>query len=273
MRVREVLCGVKEKIPPLDAEVLLSYAIGRPREFFISRPESEVDSFVLDKFNKLCEKRTSGVPLAYLINYKEFFGLGFYVDENVLIPRPETEILVEECLRVCAKAGAMNICDVGTGCGCIAIALAKNCEASITAIDISEKALEVAGRNCGLHAVSDSVTLINSDLLQNVLKEKFDIIVANLPYIGINENHLVAKDVLDFEPHIALFGGEDGLSLFNKLFEQIKSMDCKPNYLIAEIGFSQHEKLERLIKNYFGKKSVSWKNDLAGLTRAFTLHF
>lgn len=254
----------------LEAEILLSFVLRKKREFFMMHPEAKIAAALFRKFQKFTTRRRSGAPIAYLTGHKEFYGLDFCVEPGVFIPRPETELLIDETLAICHDE--LRVCDVGTGSGCIAVALAKYLpRAQITAVDISPKALKLAKKNAKIHSVSDHITFFKSDLLSKIKPQNFDIIVANLPYIGMGENNFVSKEVLNYEPAQALFGGATGLELFEKLFEQIAAMRRMPKWLIAEIGFSQKSALNRLIKKHFGNVSAMWKNDLAGLPRLFTI--
>ena len=275
---------------PLEVELLLSYVLKRPREHFIAHPEMPVAPNAMKRFFALCKRRKKGVPLAYLTNYKEFFGLDFYVDEQVLIPRPETEMLVEEAILLAKSIRHPHILDVGTGSGCIAIALAKNLpNAKITALDISKDALAVARKNAKRHGVTRRIRFFQSDLLNLRFLDSvrsgrtalgmtigppfFDIIVANLPYIPKKESALVEKEVKKFEPPIALWGGNDGLFYFRKLFFQIKKLPQLPRFLICEFGFSMKKPLKALIKKHFPNAHTEFKKDLAGLNRMFISSF
>lgn len=278
MLVRDVLAEVRSVLmSPLEAEILLRYLTGSPREKFLAHPDLNVSDEHVANFRKLCTARASGIPIAYLTHHKEFFAMDFYVDERVLIPRPETELLVEEVIGFVKKDGQIfrgMICDMGTGSGCIAVALAKNLPAAkVLAVDISKKSLEVAKKNAKRHEVNDRIEFVESDLLSAVSHYKIDILVANLPYIGRSENHLIEKDVLENEPKLALFGGEIGTELYERLFAQIAEMSQKPMYLSAEMGFLQQPAICALIKKHFGDIEIMWKNDLAGLPRIFTIKF
>lgn len=270
--VREILKDSKE------AEILLAFLLKRPREYVFSHPELKITKTVAEKFKVLCHKRANSVPIAYLTHHKDFFGLDFYVDERVLIPRPETELLVEETLRILHTQYPIpnthySLCDLGTGSGCIAISLAKSLpNAKIVAVDISSGAIQVAKKNAKIHNVSGKITFKKSDLFSEVLDMKFDAIVANLPYIGKSEQSLVCKETLHFEPKQALFSGKTGLEIFERLFKQIRAMKYKPKFLICEMGFMQKKPLKILIKKYFGNAQVMWKNDLVGLPRVFILN-
>ncbi len=255
----------------LEAQVLLAFAMKKSKEFCFAHPEFRLASASLKKYRVAVAKRSQGVPVAYLTGHREFFGLDFFVTPAVLIPRPETELVVELALEQLGSKN-MTLCDVGTGSGCIAVTLAKKRpDINVVAVDISPRALQVARKNARLHDVQDRVELLQSDLLSKITTRHFDGLVANLPYIGKSENHLVEREVVEHEPSEALFAGETGLELFEKLFAQIALMNPPPRWLIAEMGFSQKPALQKLIKKYFGNKHVVWKNDLAGLPRCFVL--
>lgn len=300
MRIDEAILDGKSLLKSsLEAEVLLAYLTGLSREYMLAHGEHEFAES--KKFRQLCRNRADGIPLAYLTNHKEFFGLDFYVDERVLIPRPETELLVEEAIergnRVQGTGNWLKnekeclICDVGTGSGCIAISLAIQSSDRIAqsndrakslpnvrliAVDISSDALTVARVNAKAHGVSKKIEFKKSDLLKNVLDKPITGIVANLPYIA-NGDKFVDKEVRKHEPKIALFSGETGLELFEKLFRQIATLRQAQGdnlkWLICEVGAGQKSHINTLIKKHFGNIPVMWKNDLAGIPRVFTLLF
>lgn len=273
MKVFEVLAYASKRLPLLDAEVLLSHVLKKTRYKFVSHPEFELTDLQFDEFERLCEKRKKGMPVAYLTHNKEFFGLDFHVDERVLIPRPETELLVESALDLFKNAVSAKFMDIGTGSGCIAIALAKKMKNSkILAADISKDALEVARMNCRKHKVEDQVELKETDLASDIDGADFDAIISNLPYIRVDSDD-VEENVKKFEPHIALFGGENGLYYFEKLFKQLTVGEKFPGTLILEAGAGQKEGINGLIKKYFGKRKVSWKNDIAGIARVCLINF
>ena len=259
----------------LEAEILLAHVLGVSREKIIAHPEMKIPGRSSRHFKILCAKREKGMPLAYITHHKEFFGLNFYIDERVLIPRPETEILVEETLKLCLEGGNYNsVLDIGTGSGCIAVTLAKKMlNARIIAVDISVSAINVAKKNAQMHNVADKIEFIKSDLLSGVLDRNIDIIVANLPYIGEAEKRFVSRETLDYEPRAALFAGKTGLELFEKLFRQLGEVVLRPKYLLAEVGFSQKPAIGKLIKSYFGNVDVKWRKDLAGINRVFIIKF
>jgi release factor glutamine methyltransferase len=263
----------------LDFELLLSFLMQVSREYLFAFSEREISEGIIEKFFILCERRSSGEPLAYLIGKKEFFGLDFLVNGDVLIPRPETEELV---MKILAFANDRNledfqILELGTGSGAISISLAKNLhKAQIVATDISRKALSVASSNATFHEVSgriefvesDLLDFLNSDALQNFMPQ---LVVANLPYIGTVENSFVSKETFDYEPHLALFAGSDGLDLYRKLFAQICDFALKPELILGEIGLSQGSALQSLAQEFFIGYEVLIKQDLAGFDRYFLI--
>lgn len=289
MLIREIRArGNKVVNSTLETDILLAYVLAKPREFLFTHDEAEVTEAQAKTFFALCEDRAAGVPVAYLTHKREFFGLEFYVDNRVLIPRPETELVVEEALWICDKlyapknqrshaplgTSALRILDVGTGSGCIAIALAKNLpNAHITAVDISDDALAVARQNAETHGVTSQITFLKSYLLADLSTPQFDIIVANLPYIATSETPLVSPETLIYEPHLALFGGETGFELYISLFTQITALQKRPKFLIAEMGFNQREGLQLQLAHFFPTAHIAWKKDLAGLPRAFVVSF
>ncbi len=289
MRIQKLrITGNKVVKSALETDILLSYVLRKPREFLLIHDEEEVTAADVEAFLELCKARAAGVPVAYLTHKREFFGLEFYVDNRVLIPRPETELVVEETLCVCkelhetkkrmfhpaSEVPPLHILDVGTGSGCIAISLAKNLpNAQITAVDISDDALAVAHQNAKNHGVTSKITFLKSDLLADIPDPQFDIILANLPYIGTSETSLVSPETLQYEPHSALFSGETGFELYISLFTQIAALSKKPQFLIAEMGFNQREGLQLQLAHFFPTAHVTWKKDLAGLPRAFILSF
>ena len=257
----------------LDHEILLANLLDLGREKLMAHPEYMVTENQRNDFLLDCQRRDRGEPIAYIVGYKEFFGLHFEVDRRVLIPRPETELLVESALEELLKDSSATICDVGTGSGCISVSLAVNRKnLRVKSLDISTDALMVARKNLDLHDVADRVELVESNLLSAVKDEKFEGIVANLPYIGRLELEMVDKDVLDYEPNLALFSGEDGLDLYTEFFDQLSKMHL-PRWCIGEIGFAQFDSIKNLVKKFFPGASLEFKSDLAGIKRIFIIRF
>jgi len=256
----------------LEAEVLLADTLHKNREFLFAHPKEQITKEKEQIFFKKCQRRKKGEPIAHITNIKEFYGIKLNSDNRALIPRPETEILVEETIKFCKKNKIKNIIEIGTGSGNIAIAIAKNTNnIHVTAGEISKEALSLAKINISNHNLENHITLISSDLLSNI-QTSAEIIIANLPYIGKKQNNFVSKEAQTHEPNIALFGGNTGLELYEKLFQQILEKKTKPQFIIGEIGFSQRKELSELLKKKFANKKWEIKRDLAGLDRYFTIH-
>lgn len=265
----------------LDAEVLLAFALNKPKEFLYSHPQSKVTKLQENKFLKLIKRRTQGEPVAYLRNTKEFYGLDFYVDKRVLIPRPETELLVEETLRfltVNLQPSTVSIADIGTGSGCIIISLAKILATgyrlpatSFYATDISKPALTVAKLNAKKHKVK--IKFYQGNLLEPLKDKKINILIANLPYgWRVWKNNTSAEtSSLKFEPQNALFTKENGLYLYRQLFKQLAKRGQKPKLIIGEFDPRQQIVLQNNIKKYLPQYRVEIKKDLAGLNRIVIL--
>ena len=263
--------------PALDAEVLLGYVLGIDKTKLYQKLNNKLDEDQLQKYQKLVVRRQQHEPVAYIVKHKEFYGLDFYVDKRVLIPRPETELLVEEILQYAKEIGKqeLEICDVGTGSGCIAVTLAKNLPtAKIQAIDISAAALEVAGINVKKHEVQKSVKLLRGDLLKP-LKKKVDVIVANLPYVTKKRLESTeagtTKDVRFYEPKTALLAEKGGVELYEKLLVQAPGYMKKGGLVILEIDSSFKEIISKLAQKYFPRGKITIKKDLARQKRVMRI--
>ncbi|TWT31763.1 peptide chain release factor N(5)-glutamine methyltransferase [Blastopirellula retiformator] len=258
--------------PRLDAELLLAQALGCKRIELYTRFDEVVADEPRGKFRGLVKQRASGMPVAYLLGRKEFYSRDFKVTQDVLIPRPETEHLVIAALdrlREIAKSGAPQICDVGTGSGCIAITLAKELKTlQATAVDISPAALQIAQANAEKHEVADRVVFVESDLL-NALDEQptLDVIVSNPPYIGLVEKPTLPRDVLEFEPHAALFSGEDGLDAIRELVAQAPSRLKPGGWLLIEFGPIVAEAATAIVAGSPHFEPPTVEKDLAKLPR------
>ena len=234
--------GISRSEAALETGILLNFVFGITKKDLILDPEKELADEKLEVFNALIQRRVKEkIPVQYLTNKAFFMGEEFYVDENVLIPRPETEILVEEVLKLVNKNN-FKILDIGTGSGCIACMIAKHLkDVKVFAGDISQKALKVAKLNAEKLGVKEKITFVNSDLFENIdAKEKFDIIVSNPPYIPIHEKQNLQPEVVLHEPHQALFAeDEKGLAFYEKLASQAKYRLNKNGCLAVEIGIYQ----------------------------------
>jgi release factor glutamine methyltransferase len=258
----------------LDARVLLGHVMGMEAAMLYAYPEREVSAEQEQQFLSLIERRMHGEPVAYLVGHKEFYGLDFIVDERVLIPRPETELLVEaalEHIRRKLHTGQVPIvADIGTGSGAIPISLALQ-EPRLPylyATDISPDALEVAYLNSKRHAVEQRIRLLQGDLAEP-LPEPVDIITANLPYVGAEEMDVLAPDVLAYEPHLALFSGPSGLDLLERFLRAVRQEGTlkEGGWMLLEIGYAQKEALTRLLSEIWPGATAMWKKDYSGWDR------
>jgi len=227
---------------------------------------------------ELVARRLGHEPAAYIVKRREFYGTDFYVDSRVLIPRPETEILIDTALEFARSTGnrstrPLTIADVGTGCGAIAICLALNLPRSkIYATDVSFSALEVARLNCDYHKVTDRVTLLQGNLLEP-LPAPIDLLVANLPYIKSSDLANLSSEIIKFEPRLAIDGGESGLDYIHQLLEQAGGRINPESCLLLEIGQNQEKEVSRLIQSCLDKVNFEFISDLNGIKRAARLNF
>ena len=273
----------------LAAELLLMHTLGRDRTWIYSHSEALLDAGVAEKYFALVARRAAGEPTQYLTGKQEFWGLEFEVTPSVLIPRPETEHVVEVALerlgprgiKIDLKTGApsppLRIADVGTGSGCLAVALAHELpHAEIFATDVSAPALAVAKRNAMRHGVADRVQFLESDLLSvlphdsqftNHESRLFDLIVSNPPYIGRNEADLLPREVRDHEPNLALFPGPTGVEIYARLIEQVGSLLHPGGILVLELGHDSAIHVRKIFATDSGWTNVSLTNDLAGIPR------
>ena len=253
-----------EKIstPKLKARLLLQYVLKKPRQYLIVYDNQKLTDKEEQEYLKYIELVAQGEPIEHITHQKEFMKLDFYVDENVLIPRQDTEVLVEEVIKIAKNIRAKKILDLCTGSGAIAVSLAKYLEnIQITALDISRKALDVAIANAKNNHVQEKITFVESNLFQDLRQEKYDIIVSNPPYIRRKEIETLDKEVRK-EPKIALDGGEDGLDFYreiiNKGYEYLKY----GGYICLEIGYDQKEEVLQIIKDKKQYTETYCKKDL-----------
>ena len=250
----------------LDAEVLLSNVLKKNLVELIIDKETKInkDEFIL--YKKLIKRRKLGEPIAYILNKKEFWKNTFFVDRNVLIPRPDTEVIIEEILKLINKDEKKFILDIGTGSGCIIISIANERPKLIcTAIDISKKALKVAKINAKMHHIKNRIKFYNSSV-DNFFKGKYDLIVSNPPYISNLKIKYLEKDIIGYEPLVSLRGGPDGSSVLNKVIKRSSSLIKIGGKLVLEIGYDQKYKIMCLLKkeNFYINKIVK---DYAGNDR------
>ncbi len=274
MQLREALISATERLTKAgiadsrkDAELLLMFTLGRDRSFLYSHPERSLTNEESAQYDDALGKRSRGMPPQYITGHQEFWGMDLFVSPAVLIPRPETEHLVETVLDLARAMKRPRIVDVGTGSGCIALALARELpHAEIHAVDISPAALEVARSNAARHGLEDRVRFQDSDLLRAFPRDvaHFDFVVSNPPYVSEGEGDSLQREVRDFEPPLALFAGANGLGVIDRLIPQAKPALEAGGWLMMEIGEGQKESLwERLID--WG--DVRFTNDLQQIPR------
>jgi len=249
----------------LDSEILLSKIIKKNRQYLILNSNEELKKEHIKSFDYLVKRRKKGEPIAYLINKKEFWKQNFYINQNVLIPRPDTETLVEETLKLFDVNSKLNMLDIGTGSGCILLSILKERKNFFgTGIDISKKAINVARFNAKMHQLSNRVKFYNSDV-DKFLIGKYDLVVSNPPYIKRQDLKYLEVDVKGFEPKLALDGGKDGFSKITKVISKTSTLLKKNGRFILEIGFGQKKKILSILKqnNFFINKVVKdyGKND------------
>ncbi|MGH9616486.1 MAG: peptide chain release factor N(5)-glutamine methyltransferase [Acidobacteriaceae bacterium] len=250
-----------------DATLLLRHVLGIPQSQILAYRERPLTGLQTEAFNALIKQRRRGVPIQYLTGEQEFFGLPFHVNPSVLIPRPETEHLVEAAIARLRELRAARIADVGTGSGAVAVALAHTLPtAEVVAVDVSPAALAVAAQNATANAVSDRIRFVESDLLDAVLGESFDAIVSNPPYVAERERKELPKEVRDYEPALALFAGPTGLEFYPRLIAQAQSLLVAGGWLIMEIGHSQRDQVRALLENE-NWGPVEFVLDLQGIAR------
>ena len=232
----------------LDCEILLSKIINEDREYIILNLKKNLNKKQIDFFNNLIQRRKKGEPVAYLINEKEFWKDAFYVNKNVLIPRPDSEHVIEEVIRNTYKDSKKHILDIGTGSGCILLSILKERKNFIgTGIDISKKCIKVSKYNAKRLKLHNCSKFYVSDI-DNFLIGKYDVVVSNPPYIENLKLKYLDKDVVDFEPKLALKGGGDGFSEIIKVIDKTSSLIKKNGLFIIEIGYNQKNKVSEILK-------------------------
>ena len=254
-----------------EAGSLLAHVLERDRGFVIAHAGDSLADALYDDFRRLISRRTRGEPLQYITGHREFFKLDFEVSPDVLIPRPETELIVEAVLELCKDDPSPFIADIGTGSGCIAISVLHELPAAeAVATDISLAALHVARRNAERHGVQRRLTLVESDCFEAVcLPKPFLLIASNPPYVADDELERVPREVR-FEPRTALAGGQDGLSVIRRLLDDARPFLCSGGHLVFEIGFGQSDAVEQLMDRRVWKLREIRK-DLQGIPRTFVL--
>jgi release factor glutamine methyltransferase len=258
--------------PRRDAGSLLAQVIGRDQTFVFAHVDDALNRKDYESFQSLIERRAGGEPLQYLTGHQEFFRLDFEVTPAVLIPRPETELIIEAALELLGDDPEPHIADVGTGSGCLAISILHELPAALAvATDVSRPALQVAQRNADRHGVADRLALVESDCFSVIDSGlRFGLIVSNPPYVSEDEMKNLQREV-NYEPRVALAAGPDGLSIIRRLLVEARPFLRPGGYFVFEIGFGQSEAVQQLIDPR-AWKLVEIRADLQKIPRTFILH-
>lgn len=266
-RDRFVNAGISASLAAFDAEVLARQVLGWDRARFVTDRNEKASSVFLLNYEPLVARRERREPVSYILGTREFWGLDFEVGPAVLIPRPETELIVEETLVLVGRDASPRIIDVGTGSGCIAIVLAREIPgARITATDVSVDALAVARRNATRHGVADRMTFIETSFLEGI-ESGADAIVSNPPYVPSASVRGVTPEVREYEPRVAVFSGEDGLDGVRSVLNGAASKLALGGWLIMEFGCGQDDCVTALVDSTAGLRLVKVRNDLQDIPR------
>ncbi|MPW25396.1 peptide chain release factor N(5)-glutamine methyltransferase [Alkalibaculum sp. M08DMB] len=237
--------------PRLDAEVMLGHLLNVERSYFIIHSDVLLEDKEVLKYKEMMFRRLQGEPIAYIIGHQEFMGLNFLINNHVLIPRPDTEKLVEYVIDYCKNMSdkILNILDIGTGSGAIALSIGKNIhDCTLTLVDISENALRVAKINAEKLKISSKVKFVLSDCFKEIENQKFDIIVSNPPYIPSHDIECLQTEVKTYEPRGALDGGKDGLLFYRRIIRDAKNFLVKDGLIGFEIGYNQGQEVSKLLR-------------------------
>lgn len=261
--------------PRLDAEVLLAHTLGVTRVWLYTHFDQPLERGELARFKKLIQRRIRREPLAYIVGQREFWSLPFKVTPDVLIPRPETEILVAEALRVLSPPEqierSFRVLEIGTGSGAVSIVLAKELSsASVVATDLSPKTLSIAEENAVKFGVRERIIFLKGDLFDPLEKEwRFELVITNPPYIPKDQFPSLQPEVRDFEPRTALDGGRDGLAFYRRALPKVGRFLNPGGWFLAEIGAGQEEEVRRIAEKNPELDSFAFVTDLAGIKRVF----
>jgi release factor glutamine methyltransferase len=250
-----------------DAEVLLRSVLNQDRAWILAHSDEPVNADAEASYTAMLSRRLHGEPIQYIAGQCEFFGMPFAVAPGVLIPRPETEHLVEEVLRLATLHSASHIADIGTGSGAIAVALAHRLPtAQIVATDISSQALAIARDNANRNSVSDRIDFREGDLLAPLAGQSFDILASNPPYVPLRDRVSLSVEVRGYEPESALFAGDDGLAIYRRLIPDARTYLKQDGWLVVEIGCGQQQAIEQLFEDS-GYREVHFIADYQGIPR------
>ncbi len=272
MIIKEALCWGKEQLqevcerPSFEAELLLAFHLKQDRMYLITHDNESVDDQA--SFEKLVQRRAKNEPYEYIVGEASFYDIHLAVEEGVLIPRPETEVLIDLVADIIEKENITSIAEIGVGSGAISVVLARKFpHLKIIATDICDTPLKVAGKNIETFGLAGQIELRKSNLIDEV-PEPLELLVSNPPYIA--EGFILESNVVDYEPKEALFGGSVGDELLKQIILDVKARDIK--YLACEMGYDQKEPIQAFV-NKLGVKSIEFYKDLAGFDRGFVIHF
>ena len=253
--------------PRLTAEVLLSHALNRERQYLYAHPEEELTEVAWIHYGRYLHQRLQGKPTQYITGRQEFYGRDFRVTPDVLIPRPETEHLVEATLAR-LRPGA-NLLDVGTGSGAIAISIALETSAHVHATDVSTAALRIASKNA--RKLGAPVTFVAADLISCFADATFDLIASNPPYVPKTDHPSLQREVRDYEPEVALFGGPSGLEIYERLIPEARRVLRPGGWLLLELGYNSLDPVREMLGSQWSEITV--QSDLAGLPRVLAARY
>jgi release factor glutamine methyltransferase len=266
-RDRFVSAGISANLATLDAEVLARQVLGWDRARFLADRENKATSVFLLQYEPLVARRERREPVSYILGTREFWGLEFEVGPDVLIPRPETELVIEETLALTGTGSSPVVMDVGTGSGCIAIVLAREIPgARVIATDVSRYALEVARRNAARHGVADRIRFVETSYLDGIV-EMADVIVSNPPYVPVVSEPGLTPEVRDYEPPVAVFAGEDGLDAVRAIVSAAAERLAPEGWLVMEFGCGQDSGVTSLVEGAAGIDVVKIRHDLQDIPR------
>lgn len=252
----------------LDADLLLEHVLGVDKVYIIINGNELISEEKYNIYNNLISERAKGRPLQYIIGYQEFMGLTFEVNENVLIPRQDTEVLVLEAIKYIRENNITNILEIGTGTGCIPISICYNCnDVKATTVDISDEALKIAKKNAIINNVADRIQFVRSNLFEGIdEKHEFQLFISNPPYIRSKDIGDLMIEVKEHEPIGALDGGEDGLYFYREISKEVKKRTKIMSYILYEVGYDQSGEVKKIL-NALGYTDIKIYKDLAGVNR------
>jgi release factor glutamine methyltransferase len=270
-RARLVAAGIAPDEAAIDVDLYARTILGWDRARLLAEQRSPAPAALEPRLSEWIARREQREPTAYIVGTREFWGLEFLVSPSVLIPRPETEFIVEEAIRRLRDAAAPRVLDVGTGSGCIGVAIAHELpRAQVTATDVSAEALDVARRNAERLGVAARMTFIHTSYLDGI-DGTFDAIVSNPPYVKDQDRRYLSRPVVRYEPHVALFGGDDGLEGVRSVLDAAGSRLVPGGWLIFEFGLGQEDEIRDLVARYPRYRVLDLKEDLQGIPRTAVL--